>query len=146
MWCLFLQLGIQCALMVKCRVTDAILGATSHGFCVNQSSGNITALPEYKTHLLEICFNLLWNRMGKNMPGLGSGSGNSCAGGGSVGHVNELFSETPAGPGWAGSTGFSPAVLALWLLCEWILGFLPAENVPVQVGGQQPGCVWLHNR
>lgn len=65
--------------MAGCRVTDAIFGATSHSFCVNQSSGNITELPEYKTHLLEISFNLLWNRMGKNMPGLGSGSGNSCA-------------------------------------------------------------------
>lgn len=117
-----MQSDIHCDLMARCRVTDAIFGATSHSFCVNQSSGNITELPEYKTHLLEICLNLLWNRMGKNMPGLGSGFGNSCAEQGSVGHVNELFSETPAGPLGVGSIGFCPAVLALWLLCEWILG------------------------
>lgn len=47
------------------------------------------------------------------MPGLGSGFGNSCAEQGSVGHVNELFSETTAGPVGVGSIGFSAAVLAL---------------------------------
>lgn len=62
-----LQLEIHPDLMVRCRVADAIFGSTSYSFCVNQSSGNITKLLDYKMHLLEICLSLLWNRMGKTV-------------------------------------------------------------------------------
>lgn len=107
-----MQLGIHSALMAWCRITDAIFGATSPSFCVNQSSGNITELPEHKTHLLEISFNLSWNRMGKNLSGLGSGSGSGCAAGG----VWAMWMSPLGNPSSAlgvGSIGFSPALLPL---------------------------------
>ncbi|XP_040505436.1 protein kinase C alpha type isoform X5 [Gallus gallus] len=65
--------GFQCqaarnAPLVRRRGTDAVLGSTSVSFCVNQPSGNITKLLEYKMHLLEICLSLLCNRMGRTLP------------------------------------------------------------------------------
>ena len=54
--------------LVRRRGTDAVLGSTSVSFCVNQPSGNITKLLEYKMHLLEICLSLLCNRMGRTLP------------------------------------------------------------------------------
>lgn len=71
------------------------------------------------------------------MPGLGIGSGNSCAAPGSVGHVNELFPETPA---VHLELGLLASLQLFWLsgcwLSEfWALGFLSAEICP------SAGCV-----
>lgn len=80
---------------------------------------------EYKTLLLEISFNLLWNRTGKNMSGLGSGSGASCAAQGLWAMWMSSFQNPPA----LGSIGFSPAALALggvnsgicpWWAAAWV--------------------------
>lgn len=81
---------------------------------------------EYKTLLLEISFNLLWNRTGKNMSGLGSGSGASCAAQGGVGHVNELFSEPPCS--WV--HWLLSSCSGCWVSELWALGSLSAEMCP----------------
>lgn len=70
------------------------------------------------------------------MPGLGIGSGNSCAARGSVGHVNEPFSETPAGPLEVGPLASLQLfwLLGCWLSEFWALGFLMMRSAPLQAG------------
>lgn len=115
------QSEIHSDLMVRCRVTDAAFGSTSSSFCVNQSSGNITKLLEYKTHLLEICLSLLWNKMGETLLG-GSCFSTSFAGWQIVVHVRSS-SETWADLFGVGLLWLLSNCFVLWQSPQWILWF-----------------------
>lgn len=110
--------------MERCRVADAIFGSTSSGFCINQSSGNITKLLEYKTHLLEICLSLLWNRMGKTLLEWGVALEAAVLDNEVWAVWMSSFQKSRQTRLKLGSCGFSPNVLFLWLLHKGILWFV----------------------